>query len=41
LDVVFEMATKKGKVHYSKAKKQRGRWHYPNGSKSKRYWKRA
>jgi hypothetical protein len=35
------MATKKGKAHYSKKKGQKGRWMYPDGAKSKRYWKRS
>ena len=38
------MARKKakpGKIHYSKKKRQRGRWMYPGGKKKGRYWKKA
>jgi len=32
---------KKGKVHYSKKKGQKGRWLYPGGKKKGRKWSRV
>ncbi len=32
---------KKGKIHYNKKKRQKGRWVYPNGKKSGKKWRKV